>query len=248
MSGNKEELEFISVGNDDESEMLNHHNSISNNYYDGSTGGASDNIIGGWLFKQSKHPVAALFHILFKALSIFFYMFGSWFTSNFIFTFVLVIILLAADFWTVKNVSGRLLVGLRWWSYVKDDGSNEWVFESLGTSSGSEISGLDSQIFWSTLYITPLIWIFFLIIGILKLNLEYLPVIISAICMNSANIIGYMKCSSDQKNKMNRMLEQGSSFAGSTFSAFENSAVRNFVMNSLFAVASSDPKKSQTNV
>jgi len=22
----------------------------------------------------------------------------------------------ALDFWTVKNVSGRLLVGLRWWS------------------------------------------------------------------------------------------------------------------------------------
>lgn len=38
--------------------------------------------------------------------------------------------LLAADFWTVKNVSGRLMVGLRWWNKVNEDGSTEWVFES----------------------------------------------------------------------------------------------------------------------
>ncbi len=28
------------------------------------------------------------------------------------------VLLLAFDFWTVKNVSGRLLVGLRWWNEV----------------------------------------------------------------------------------------------------------------------------------
>jgi hypothetical protein len=39
--------------------------------------------------------------------------------------------LLASDFWTVKNVTGRLLVGLRWWNNIKDDGENEWVFESI---------------------------------------------------------------------------------------------------------------------
>ena len=29
-----------------------------------------------------------------------------------------------------KNVSGRLLVGLRWWNEVTDEGGN-WRFESL---------------------------------------------------------------------------------------------------------------------
>ncbi len=29
-----------------------------------------------------------------------------------------------------QNVTGRLLVGLRWWNDVKDDGSNIWIFES----------------------------------------------------------------------------------------------------------------------
>lgn len=41
-----------------------------------------------------------------------------------------VILLLSADFWTVKNITGRLLVGLRWWNYVDDDGKSHWVFEA----------------------------------------------------------------------------------------------------------------------
>ena len=44
--------------------------------------------------------------------------------------FVVCVLLLAFDFWTVKNVSGRLLVGLRWWSDVAEDGGTRWVFES----------------------------------------------------------------------------------------------------------------------
>ncbi len=48
------------------------------------------------------------------------YVFSGIVTSNFIFVAVVTILLLAADFWTVKNVTGRLLVGLRWWNYVKE--------------------------------------------------------------------------------------------------------------------------------
>ena len=36
----------------------------------------------------------------------------------------------AFDFWVVKNVSGRILVGLRWWNEVKSDGTEVWVYES----------------------------------------------------------------------------------------------------------------------
>jgi len=39
-------------------------------------------------------------------------------------------LLLAFDFWTVKNVSGRLMVGLRWWNKIEEDGTSTWIFES----------------------------------------------------------------------------------------------------------------------
>ena len=40
----------------------------------------------------------------------------------------------------VKNVSGRFLVGLRWWHEVQEDGSGEWRFESLDEEVSSEAS------------------------------------------------------------------------------------------------------------
>ncbi|RLN52206.1 hypothetical protein BBJ29_000776 [Phytophthora kernoviae] len=73
----------------------------------------------------AKHPVAAFFHLLFKGLALALYLFGSIFIDNFVFIFVVCILLLAFDFWTVKNVTGRLLVGLRWWNRINDDGTSE---------------------------------------------------------------------------------------------------------------------------
>lgn len=105
------------------------------------------------LAKGLKHPMPALFHLLFKVraepespaaaaaqvappaaraqtLAILVYMFGSWFSSSFVNVFVVCVLLLAFDFWTVKNVSGRLMVGLRWHSEVQDDGTTQWRFEA----------------------------------------------------------------------------------------------------------------------
>lgn len=47
---------------------------------------------------------------------------------------VLVVILLSLDFWTVRNVSGRILCGLRFWNQVDDDGTSFWVFEHRSVS------------------------------------------------------------------------------------------------------------------
>ena len=51
-------------------------------------------------------------------------------SSHFIELFLTILLLLAMDFWTVKNISGRLLVGLRWWNKVEEDGTSRWIFES----------------------------------------------------------------------------------------------------------------------
>lgn len=69
--------------------------------------------------------------MLFKALAIVFYFFLNLFVGNKVLTFIIIVLLDAFDFWTVKNVSGRILVGLRWWNKIKEDGTNEWMFESI---------------------------------------------------------------------------------------------------------------------
>lgn len=30
----------------------------------------------------------------------------------------------------LQNITGRLMVGLRWWNQVDDDGRSHWVFEA----------------------------------------------------------------------------------------------------------------------
>ena len=44
-------------------------------------------------------------------------------------------LLLAADFYYLKNIAGRRLVGLRWWNEVNTaTGDSHWVFESQDRS------------------------------------------------------------------------------------------------------------------
>ena len=114
-----------------------------------STGGS---ILSLGFLRQSKNPVAAAFHLLFKVLALAIYIFGRMVSDNFIFVCVVCILLLAFDFWTVKNITGRLLVGLRWWNYVGEDGTSKWKFESIDNMV--EVSPIDRNVFWVGLY-TP---------------------------------------------------------------------------------------------
>jgi len=84
------------------------------------TTSALSNTRVGQMLKESSHPGVAIFHVLFKILALLTYILGGWLAgaSNFVTITVICIILLACDFWVVKNVSGRLLVGLRWWNKV----------------------------------------------------------------------------------------------------------------------------------
>ncbi|KAI9145142.1 hypothetical protein BKA69DRAFT_1012681, partial [Paraphysoderma sedebokerense] len=137
----------------------------------------------------SSHPTALLFHILFRTAALLIYLLGTLIIDNFVLIFVICVLLLAFDFWTVKNVTGRLLVGLRWWNEVKENGENEWIFESKANNQPNPV---DSRIFWSTLYIFPVVWFIFAISAILKPT--WLCITLVALSLNTANVIGYTKC------------------------------------------------------
>uniref|UniRef100_A0A915DZT8 Golgi apparatus membrane protein TVP23 homolog n=1 Tax=Ditylenchus dipsaci TaxID=166011 RepID=A0A915DZT8_9BILA len=64
-------------------------------------------------FRSLKHPFVVLSHIAFRGFAIFFYIFANIFSSSFIVQFLILLSFFSADFWTVKNITGRLLVGLR---------------------------------------------------------------------------------------------------------------------------------------
>jgi hypothetical protein len=118
-----------------------------------------------------RHLTACFFHLFFKGSAIFVYLFCNLIFGSFVLAFVTSVLLLAFDFWTVKNITGRLLVGLRWWNEVKSDGTNVWIFES---NENRPIHSMDSFLFWSALYGFPCVWLFFAIAAFLTLQIQWL--------------------------------------------------------------------------
>ena len=63
--------------------------------------------------------------------------------------FIITMLLLAADFYYLKNIAGRRLVGLRWWNEVNTaTGESHWVFESQdrsGTDGGVTQNATDKR-------------------------------------------------------------------------------------------------------
>jgi hypothetical protein len=153
------------------------------------------------IFCSCKHPFAAFFLIFFKLVSILCYMLLSAFaiTNSFVMIFIICMLLFAFDFWVTKNICGRLMVGLRWWNDVKEDGTNIWRYEAK--KDMSTIGALDQQFFWLVIYIYPCIWILLTLFAVLFRNFEYLLLIIVAVTFGMVNVVGYTRCYKDVTTK-----------------------------------------------
>ncbi len=167
------------------------------------------------LWKNSGHPIPCIFHVIFKVAAILVYLLGGVFQNgtNFITVTVFCILLLAADFWVVKNITGRLLVGLRWWAQVEGEQGTEtrWIFEAAPADRYTP-NTFDSTWFWTALYVTPLVWGGFFFTGLLKWNFGWLITVSFAIASSGANVYGYWHCSNDQKAKFQQMVSQGAEY------------------------------------
>jgi len=154
--------------------------------------------------QPSKHKTACFFHLAFKAAALATYLFCTLFSDNFVLIFVAVVLLLAVDFWTVKNITGRVLVGLRWWNDVTDDGTR-WVFESK--PANRTINASDSYVFWAGIYGAPLVWGLFAFTALLGLHFQWLLIVIVAMVLSCANVVGFWKCQKDSKQKIQSFLQ-----------------------------------------
>ncbi|GAB0489101.1 hypothetical protein MMPV_000317 [Pyropia vietnamensis] len=158
------------------------------------------------ILATSAHPTAAVFHVAFKLAAVASYLLLGLFTKSFVVHFVLTVTLLAFDFWTVKNVSGRLLVGLRWWNDVDEDGAGTWRFETIQNRNALNVT--DGRIFWWSLYLTPIVWVLLGVVCVLKFNLSYLLLVVVALVLSFANIYGYYQCNKDATEQMRSYVQQ----------------------------------------
>eukprot|EP00913_Durusdinium_trenchii_P022721 g21337.t1 len=157
------------------------------------------------MLQTAAHPATCVFHAAFKIVVLLIYIYGRYIHSAYVSTFILCTIFAALDFWTVKNISGRLLVGLRWWNLVKDDGSSEWVFES-NPDEGS-LNATDRSIFWGVTYVWPVLWAVFLFMNILNFSLDWVLLNIMIFVFAGTNLAGYWKCSTDAKKRATQWVQ-----------------------------------------
>lgn len=141
-----------------------------------------------------KHPLACFFHLFFRTSAILIYLFCELLSRSFIANMVTIILLLSSDFWTVKNVTGRLLVGLRWWNQVDEEGRSHWMFESRPESSKNVVSNSESRVFWFGLVLCPVFWVFFVFSSLFSFNIKWLAVVIMGVVLQWANLYGYVRC------------------------------------------------------
>jgi hypothetical protein len=157
--------------------------------------------------QDSRHPWVAFFHVFFKVAALGAYLLGTWFTDNFVLIFVASILFLAMDFWTVKNVSGRLLVGLRWWNEIAEDGQNIWKFESI--QDPSELRASDSTLFWTAMVGATGVWCTFALSALLSFKISWLLIVLVAVTLQCSNVVGYYHCRKDAGKQMQDMMAQG---------------------------------------
>lgn len=95
-------------------------------------------------------------------------------SDSYITSFVVIVLLLSADFWVVKNITGRILVGLRWWNYIDDEGESKWIYESKSKDGIKYGHPEEIRIFWIALVISPVVWGLFFIVALLSFKLKWL--------------------------------------------------------------------------
>ncbi|XP_066293336.1 Golgi apparatus membrane protein TVP23 homolog A-like [Branchiostoma lanceolatum] len=152
--------------------------------------------------KRVRHPVACFFHLFFRVLAIITYLFCGLFSNSFVTSFVIIVMMLSLDFWTVKNITGRLLVGLRWWNHVDEDGKSHWIFEARKKPGTLPPTAAESRVFWLGLIICPIIWSLFFFGTLFALKLNWLAVVVVGLSLSAANLYGYIRCKVGGKKKL----------------------------------------------
>ncbi|KAI5842057.1 hypothetical protein BZA05DRAFT_380105 [Tricharina praecox] len=151
-------------------------------------------------WRLSAHPITLCFFLAFRLASLLTYLFGLWFSSNFVLIFIIVTLLLSADFYYVKNIAGRRLVGLRWWNEPSAspastansaDSGSTWIFESAPPERVANAT--DTRFFWLSLYASPVLWVLLAVVAILRFEFIWLSLVVVAVVLGVTNGVAFSR-------------------------------------------------------
>ena len=192
LDGDEQQID-INQNNNEQNNYISNNDVNNDNQAEGNKINATDFI------KKSRAPQVALITVLLKLLASLFFLFFSIFTSNEALVMILVVLLIAADFWYTKNISGRILVGLRWWNnFNQETQENIWTFESKNEIKEPNI---DRKTFWISLYGFSGIWVILFIWECIMFNFTWAFLCLIALAISGTNVVGFFRCSKIQQKK-----------------------------------------------
>lgn len=156
---------------------------------------------------QNSKSVCCFFHLFFKFFSAFAYLFLSMVISSTLTNFLLVLGCVVLDFWITKNVTGRRLVGMRWWSAGElgfetdfENSANNWRFESF--SINLNYNPFDVNVFWVGNLFMAVFWLLMAFGKILSFNLLWGLLTMIAAGLACTNFYAYILCYKYQRQQM----------------------------------------------
>ena len=137
---------------------------------------------------NSTSPVLSSSYIVFKTAPILIYLLAYSFGSFTNIT-ILLIIIKSMEFYTVQNIFGRKLVGLRW-SYDKDfkyESFKQYGLEDFGNP-------LDKIIFWYGMYLPIALWLVFCITTLFCFKFIYFFIVLYCLFLEVYQYYGFRGC------------------------------------------------------
>ena len=153
-------------------------------------------------YRNASHPIICIFTFIFKIAAFIIYIIISFFTNQKGLIYLSVILIGSVDFWITKNVSGRFLVGLRWWNEVKKDGKEVWIYESKNEKIEATA---DKSVFWTSLYVNAGGWAILFLFKLITLSITNAIIAFTMLMFAGINLYGFFKCSKEQQGKLNKL-------------------------------------------
>ena len=160
--------------------------------------------------QEASHPIASMLHLSFKTIPCLCYMFMGFFGVKDVSVFIACLIIIALDFWLTKNIFGRYLVGLRWWTAgdfgVDVEEGQGLYFESWDGYYPNKT--YDNHIFWWGLIAPLCFWGFYVIIGVISLSFFWGTLTLIASSQYYTNCHAFYKCRLDHQKKIEKITKQ----------------------------------------
>ena len=98
----------------------------------------------------------------------------------------------SVDFWVVKNIVGRKLVGMTWWMKIAEQSGEEtWIFHS---SDCERIDKINYSVFWSVNLGSAIFWGFATLLSVLISRLFWISICGVSFILSAINFLFYLRC------------------------------------------------------